>query len=75
LTPPEQSTIVHSAETEVFLLTEPGSKTGVKETKLSKQNVQPVSSALPDGLQWKYTAFSQVVLWQTTQFSQVKGEA
>lgn len=25
-------------------------------------NIQPTLSALPDGFQWKYAAFSQVVL-------------
>lgn len=53
----EQSTVVHSEETKVFLLAEPGSKTRVNETELSKstdkQNIPPVSSALPDGFQWK----------------------
>lgn len=78
LTLSEQSTIAHNKETKVFLLTEPGSKTWVNETKLSKPtgkwNAQPMSPALPDGFQWKYTAFSQVILWQAIQFSQVKGK-
>lgn len=40
----------------------------------NKLNIQPTLSPLPDGFQWKYTALSQVVLWNTTLFSRVKGE-
>lgn len=58
-------------------------KTGFKEMskwkeKLSnstnKLNIQPMLSELPYGFQWKYAAFSQVVLWKTTPFSQVQGK-
>lgn len=79
LTPSEQSTIVHYEETKVFLLTKQDSNKLVNEKKnlrssTNKLNIQATLSALPDGFHWKYAAFSQVVLWKTTPFSQVKGK-